>query len=154
MTGSQTPQAPRTTWAQPSLSRDFALLSAAIVFVMLFISVWVAWITYVKHSERIISELDKETSRIERTLETQVQCTGYLLTALGRQIALSDTKDLPAIARLLKSFSSGNSMFALWSWSDPLHNIVVSSSRGVLDKPVNVADRDYVQKSEIEPWTL
>lgn len=142
----------RTSWAQPSLSRDFALLSVAIMFVMLLISAWVAWITYIKHSERIVAELEKETIRIERTLESEIVGTGHLLSAIGRQIATIPGADPHAIAQLLQSFATGNTKYALWSWSDTSHRILVSSNKGVLDEPVDIGDRDYVRRSESDPW--
>lgn len=142
------------SWAQPSLSRDFALLSVAIILVMLLISAWVAWITYVKHSDRIASELEKEADRIERTLETEVQGAAYLLHALGEQIAVSEGAEAKTVAQLIRPFASGNPKYALWSWSDAGRRIVASSNKGVLETPIDVADRDYLQQSESDPWKL
>lgn len=142
------------SWAQPSLSRDFALLSAAIVFIMVLISAWVTWITYVKHSERIVFELEKETARIERTLASELSNTGYMLTGIGRQIVNTQPRNVNDIAQILQSFAKGNPIFALWSWSDPKMNVLASSSTGVLDEPVDVSDRDYVYRSVAEPWVM
>lgn len=147
-----TEKPPRASWAQPSLSRDFALLSAAIVFVMLMISAWVAWLTYTHHTERVTGELRQETSRIERTLDMEMRGAGFLLGAVARQLSVEGGADLRATARLLKTFDSANPLYAVWSWVDAEDNIVVSSRQGVLDKPVSVADRDYVQSAREEPW--
>ena len=43
-------------WTQPSLSRDFALLSAAVFLVLFLVSMWVTFVTYTHHSERIARE--------------------------------------------------------------------------------------------------
>lgn len=152
------PMAPHTArksgWAQPSLSRDFALLSAAILFVMLLISAWVAWITYIKHSERVVAELEQETDRIERLLSWEIQNTGHLLNAIGKQIAVDDAKDYRRIAQLLQTFSTGNPQYAIWSWSDPMHRVVVSSNKGVLEEPVSIDDRDYATHTQESPWKI
>ncbi len=142
----------RTSWAQPSLSRDFALLATAIIFIMLLMSAWVAWVTYLKHSERLISELELETERIERILDGQIVSADYLLSAIGRQLSTSNTTDLPAVARLLQNYAAGNPKYALWSWADTTQHIVASSNKGVLEQPVDVQDRDFIRTAHEEPW--
>ncbi len=77
----------RGYWAQPSLSRDFALLAAAIVVVLFTISAWVSYTTYTRHTEEIASELEKEAARVERTLGAEMESANYMLTALVKQIA-------------------------------------------------------------------
>ncbi len=144
----------RSSWAQPSLSRDFALLAAAIVFLLLLLSAWVAWVTYTTHSARIVSELEKEADRIDRTLEREIENAGYLLNAIGQQITQLDTKNLDEVARLLKTFDSHKPVYAVWSWTGSRREVVVSSNKGVLERPVSVADRDYVQKSQENPWAI
>lgn len=145
----------RVSWAQPSLSRDFALLSAAIFFLMLMVLAWVSWITYASHSERIIKELDKETDRIERMLESQITDTGHLLQAMGRQIAKGRRPDdLQSIAQMLQAFAGGDQQYALWGWTDTSHRFMVGSNKGVLQQPVDISDRDYIKAAEAEPWKM
>src|SRR5262249_28459187 len=55
---------------------------------------------------------------------------------------------------MLKSFDNKNHLYSVFSWVTPDQHIVVSSNRGVLDKPVDIADRDYVQQSAIDPWKM
>ncbi len=141
-------------WGQPSLFRDFTLLSAAVIFVLLLLSSLVAYTTYTSYSERIITDLEKESQRIERTLASEMQSANYMLTALGRQIIVANDNDLVKLARILKSFDNSGYIYSIFSWVSTDQQVVVSSNKGVLDEPVNISDRDYVKKSFAEPWKM
>ena len=144
----------RSSWAQPSLSRDFALLSAAVLFTLVLISGWVTYTTYMRHSERVTSDLEKESIRIERTLASEMNNASYMLTALGRQIVLDPNRDYVRLAQMLKSFDSKGYIYTIFSWVNPDQRLVVSSNRGVLEEPVDISDRDYVQKGAVDPWKM
>lgn len=143
----------RGLWARPSLSRDFALFAAAIVFILLLISSWIAYVTYIRHSERMVAELEKSAERIDRTLSNEIEYATYLLSGLGRQISLQyPPHNLLEIAQILKSFDAKPRVYTMFSWVNPSQQVVVSSNRGILEKAVDVSDRDYVKKSLAEPW--
>ncbi len=144
----------RRFWSQPSLSRDFALLSAAILFILCIISAWVTYVTYTSHAERITVELEKEAIRIENTLATEMEGANYMLTALGKQIVLDQHQDLTRLAQMLKSFDSKDNLFSIFSWIGPEQHTLVSSNRGILEKPVDLSDRDYVKKVLTDPWRM
>jgi len=140
--------------AQPSLSRDFALLAAAILFVLFLITVWISYTTYTKHSEHVLSQLDGESMRIERLLGYDMETANYLLTSLGRQIILDKERDLTNIAQVLKSFDSRGYIYTVFSFVSSHQKVVVSSNRGILDEPVDISDRDYVKMAMNEPWKM
>ena len=144
----------RGYWGQPSLSRDFALLSAAVLFLLLLISAWVTYSSYEKNSERIAEELGKEAARIERTLAGEMGAANHMLVALGKQVVLDPSHDLIRVAQMLKSFDSKGYIYAVFTLVNPEEKIVVSSNRGVLDVPVDASDRDYVKKAFAEPWKM
>lgn len=141
-------------WGQPSLFRDFALLSAVVIFVLLLISSLVAYTTYARFSAHILSDLEKESLRIERTLAGEMQDANYMLTALGRQIIVDPDRDLVKLAHVLKSFDNAGYIYSIFSWVSTEQQVVVSSNRGVLDKPVDISDRDYVKKAMADPWKM
>jgi len=141
-------------WTQPSLSRDFALLSAAVFCVLFFVSMWVTFVTYTNHTQRIAQELETEANRIELTLANKMESANYLLTALGRQIVVNNARDLVELAQILKSYDAKGQIYAVFNWISVDQKIIVSSSRGILDKPLDVSDRDYVKKSFIDPWKM
>lgn len=144
----------RNYWTQPSLSRDFALLSAAVFCVLFLVSMWVTFVTYSHHTERIASELKTESNRIELTLASEMESANYLLTAIGRQIIVNNARDLVELAQILKSFDAKDQIYAIFNWINEDQKITVSSSRGILDKPIDVSDRDYVKKAFIDPWRM
>jgi signal transduction histidine kinase/sensor domain CHASE-containing protein len=144
----------KSLWAQPSLSRDFALLSAAVFFLLFFISGWVSYTTYVKYVETIAVELEKDGVRTDRALSAQMENANYLLTALGKEIVLNPERDLVKLAQILRAFDTKDDIYTLFSWVNPEQQLMVSSSKGVLEKPINVSDRDYVRKAAGEPWKM
>lgn len=144
----------KSSLIQPSLSRDFAILTGSILFVLLILSLWITWSTHAEQSTRIIDQLEKETDRIDRTLEREMHHASYLLDAIGKQIRGLEQHDNRGIAKILQTYQSHNRVYAIWAWTDATQSVVVSSNKGVLDEPVDVSDRDYVHKSALEPWVL
>jgi signal transduction histidine kinase len=144
----------KNTWAQPSLSRDFALLAAAILFVLFLISAWVGYSTFTKHSYRVKQELEQEAQRVEKLFSKELDETNYMLTSLGRQLILNREIGLVDIAQILKSFDSRGNLFSTFSFVDKQERIVVSSNKGVLEKPVDITDRDYASMMMGEPWKM
>ena len=144
----------KISWSQPSLSRDFALLSAAILFVLVIISAWVTFSTYNHHTELVTAELDKESRRIEMALTMQMDAANYMLTSLGKQIVLDPDRNLTKLAQVLKSFDKKDYIYSILSWVNPQEQMVVSSNRGVLEKPVDISDRDYIKTAFTDPWKM
>ncbi len=141
-------------WTQPSLSRDFALLSVAIFSVLFLMSAWVTFITYGRHTDRITQELKTESNRIEQTLGSEMERAGYLLTALGRQVVMNNMRDMVELAQIFKAYDAKEQIYAVFSWISAEQKLVVSSNRGILDKPVDLSDRDFVKRSLTEPWKM
>lgn len=141
-------------FTRPSLSRDFAFMAAAIFGVMLLVSLWVAYETYLSYAENISKDLEVEGARIDRTLVIEIENASYLIESLARQMTYHGTEDLTYTAKLLKSFDLNATIHNVFSWIDENQYNVVSSNRGVLDKPIDVSDRDFVKKSLAEPWKI
>jgi signal transduction histidine kinase len=141
-------------WSKPSLMRDFAVLSALIVFVLMLVSLWVTYVTYLDRSRYAIHQLESEATRLDRQMIIKIEHSSYLLESLGRQISHMDTKDLSAIATLLRSFDTNATVHNVFSWIDDTKHNVVSSNTGVHPEPVDVSDRDYVQQTNQEPWKI
>jgi len=144
----------KNSWAQPSLSRDFALLSAAILFILCIISVWATFSTYTRHAEMVAVELEKESRRVEAALNLEMDNANYMLNSLGKQIVLDPDRNLVKLAQVLKSFDKKDHIYSILSWVNPDQQLAVSSNKGVLDKPVDISDRDYVKKALADPWKM
>ncbi len=144
----------KNSWAQPSLSRDFALLSAAVLFLLFLISAWVTYTTYARHADAVAADLAKESARTERMLATQMESANYLLTALGKQIIIESDHSPVKLAQVLKSYDSKGYVYTLFSFVNPQQQLIVSSNKGVLEKPVDISDRDYVKEALADPWKM
>ncbi len=142
------------TRTQPSLSRDFKLLSLFIVFILLLVSVWVAVGTYDNYEKDIIKQMESEALRIDRGLIVEIENASYILESVGRQIQ-STNDESDNIAQLFFSFAKTDGpKRAIFSWANRNQMITVSNNLGVLDKPIDVSDRDYIKKAIAEPWKV
>lgn len=144
-----------SSWAQPSLARDFKLLAAAVLFVFVLISGGITYRTYEKHSERVAGDLDKEAQRIEGVISKEIENANFMLTSLGRQIsAYPEPHDYSRISQLLKAFDNKNYIYSIFSWTDVDKRLMVSSNKGILSDPVDISDRDFIQQASTDSWKL
>lgn len=145
----------KNTWTQPSLSRDFAVLSAAVLGALLIISAWVTYFTYTRHVTQVAGELEQESQRIDYIFNNEMGSASYLLTAIGKQVVVNNEHlSLVRLAQLIKSFDSKNNLYSIISWIDANQKVVISSNHGILEKLVDVSDRDYVRLAIAEPWKM
>lgn len=139
---------------QPSLNRDFALLSVFIIFVLVLVSLWVAYETYNNYEREVTKQMESEALRLDRGLIVELETAAYILESVGRQIQAT-SEDAHNVAQLFFSFAkSENPKRSIFSWVDREQMITVSNNIGVLEKPIDVSDRDYVKKSIAEPWKV
>jgi hypothetical protein len=141
----------KSHWSQPSLSRDFSILAGVILFVLVVLSAWITWSTYTAQSSRISEDLQKEATRIDNTLARELKNAEFLLHAISKQVANIPPNNTTAIARLLQAYQEPGGVVAMWAWTNANQELAVSSNLGVLEKPVNVADREHIQKAVAEP---
>lgn len=140
---------------QPSLSRDFLLLSLFIMVILVLVSLWVAVGTMRNHAEALAKQLENDALRIDRALIVETENAAYLLESVGRQIQAIGLDERDLIAQLFFSFAKSESTKrSNFSWINKQQMLVVSSNLGVLEKPIDVSDRDYVKKSIAEPWKV
>lgn len=140
---------------QPSLSRDFTLLSVFIIFILLLASAWVAVQTVHNYEEDVSKQMESEALRLDRAMIVEIENASYILESVGRQIQASGGDNEPAIAQLFFSFAKTEEPKSnIFSWINKKQLLTVSSNLGVLEKPIDVSDRDYVKKAISEPWKL
>lgn len=138
----------------PSLSRDFTLLSLFIVFILVLFSGWVTVETLRNYERETLKEMENEALRLDRGLIVELENASYILESVGRQIQATGSNP-ENIAQLYFSFAkSDGPKRSIFSWVNKAGLITVSNNLGVLDTPLDVADRDYVKKSIAEPWKV
>ena len=140
---------------QPSLSRDFTLLSLFIVLILVIVSAWVTIETLNTHSDRVVNELEKEASRVDRAVAAEIEHGAYILESIAHQIQATGTTNTQATTQLLFSFAKNDGpQRVIYSWINANQQLILSSNLGVLAKSIDVSDRDYVKKSIAEPWKV
>src|SRR5688572_14303575 len=138
-------------WSQKSsVNRDFALLSAVIVFIALLTCAWVTYETYTDQSRKISAEMEQEVLRIERGLKVEIERASHLLEAIGRQILQRGTTDKTVIAQMLRSFDTNSDFFNIFVWVDEGMYAVTSSRQGIYDQPVDMRELTHIQQSKSE----
>ncbi len=140
---------------QPSLSRDFTMLSLFIFFILIVVSIWVARQTHAENGEKILKQLENESLRIDRALIVEIENASYILESVGRQIANMKEPDLDQINLLFQSFDRKDyAKSSFFSWGNAEQMLVDSSVTGILKQPIDISDRDYIKKSITQPWVL
>ena len=140
---------------QPSLSRDFTLLSLFIVVILVLVSAWVTVETLNTHAQTVTRQLENDALRIDRALIVETETASYILESLGRQIQATGLEDSNAIAQLFFSFAKTEGpKRSVFSWVDKNQMLIISSNFGLLDTAIDVSDRDYIKKSIAEPWKV
>lgn len=140
---------------QPSLNRDFTMLSLFIVIILLLVSAWVTVETLNNYADDVRKRLENDALRVDRALIVETENASYILESLGRQIQATGLQDQDAVAQLFFSFAkSEGPKRSIFSWIDKNQQLIISSNLGVLEKPIDVSDRDYVKKSIAEPWKV
>lgn len=137
-----------------SVTRDFALLSAVIVFIALLTSVWVSYETYTDQSRKVSAEMEQEALRIERGFHSELNRASYLLEAIGRQMLQRGNADLTQTAQTLRAFDTNNDYYSVFLWVDERLQAVTSSRQGVLETPIDLSDREYITRSRTEPFKI
>ena len=144
-----------TIRTQPSLSRDFTLLSVFIIFILLLVSVWVTIETMQNYRRDVAKQMETESLRLDRALIVEIENASYILESVGRQIQATGTDNQESIAQLFFSFAKTEGpKRSIFSWVSKDQMLAVSSNLGVLNKPIDVSDRDYMKKSIAEPWKV
>ncbi len=144
-----------TIRTQPSLSRDFTVLSVLIVVALLVVSMWVTLETTKNYRRDVAKQMETESLRLDRALIVEIENASYILESVGRQIQATGTENHESIAQLFFSFAKTEGpKRAIFSWVTREQMLAVSSNLGVLGDGIDVSDRDYMKKSIAEPWKV
>lgn len=130
------------------------LLAAAVAFLLGLLTLWIAYDTYRDYQERLLEQMDAQSTRIDEILSQDIEQAGYLLEILGRQILKKDNRSHAEMAQILRSYQTDKTVFNLFAWVDDSHRIVATNTAGVLPLAQDVSDRDYIKKGISTPWKV
>jgi len=110
------------------------------------------------YSEKVISSLQVQSSRIEKTLIDNIEYSAYLMKYIGAQIGDRNNKNLNYINGLLSSFelkkNTNNEVpWNMFSWVDDEMNLRVNSTFGIIH-PISVIDREYAPFMVSDPGVI
>jgi len=108
--------------------------------------------------EQISKDLDVAMSKVERTFVDIINNTEYIMNLIGFQIQ-EKPEDKEYINNILKRFRTNSRLsnqlsWTIFSWVDNNNILTVDAVYGVMEKPVNISDRDYLPLSRTNPGKL
>lgn len=143
-----------------SLARDYFLLFAVVLVVVVTLSMWYTWSTYRSRENIKLQTLYTQSSRVKRELLVAFDYVSHLIKFMGEKILEGDPKDLNRIAEMLQGKLITNKdvsnqfSWEMFDWSTSDKRIIVSTPYGVLKEPIDISYRSYVHKAPKEPWVL
>ncbi|MFN7039277.1 MAG: ATP-binding protein [Alphaproteobacteria bacterium] len=141
-----------------SLYRDFVLISISLTLITVVISFWFTWQVYSDQSEDIKNLLDSVSQRIERVLIDDLDYTSYQMEYISNQIKNKPTsKD--EIYKILASFRGNHKVnvafsWNMFSWVNKDGFLTVDGNVGIISKPPNMLNRDYLPCTIKHPGKL
>lgn len=142
-------------WSQKSsINRDFTVLSGVIIFIALLTSLWVAYEAFSDETKRMSAQLEAEALRIDKGFDAEIARAAYVLESIGRQVIQTGTQDKLRIAQIMRAFDNNNAHYSAFLWLDDELQVVTSSRQGILDTPIDLADRTYLQLSRQYPFRI
>lgn len=135
------------------------LKNAAILLVSLFIfcTMFAAFFVYLaKVQEKDIEKiLSREQKIIEEIFLNKFNITHKIIEEMNGEIIKNrnDKKKILQIITTIKTQHNLNDIFpwTIFSWTNPQNEIIVDSFYGVMKKPHNLSNRDYIQFTSKEP---
>jgi two-component system, sensor histidine kinase ChiS len=135
--------------------RQFFMLTGIMLLVVASLSLWFAWRVYIIQTEKTIQRLENEAARIERVFSDTIDHTAFIMRMMLMQIKpnyedpnyidgiMSKYRTNPNVANVLS--------WTIFSWANEKHLITVDSVYGVMEKPYDLSNRDYIPLTQKEP---
>lgn len=142
-----------------SLEKQF-WVSAAIILLSFSIISNYFWRDAAEIREKnILTQLSTQTTKLEKNFTDTIDYTKYLMEYIGRQIDVVGEKNNIEINKIFSSFRLSPEVneilpWNMYSWIDQDGNLVVNSSKGILDSPIIINDRNYLIYSKQSPWHI
>lgn len=143
-----------------SLSKDYYVFAAIVLAIVLLLCIGFSWSVYRSQVLQREHKLEVVAVRAEQALSGSIHYFEYLMRFLGNQVSQQNAAhDLEYIASLFASLQDDADIknFSSWSMFDWLtldYNIRVTSTHGVLEKPVSLAGRGNLPKTLDQPGKL
>lgn len=143
-----------------SISRGFWSIILLILFLVILLSVSISWSIYQSHIQSKLAALPREVDKIEYVFIDSIKYVENYAEFIGLRIADHGADDLNYISSLLggraNATPNNQNLFitTLFDWVTPEKEMWVSSDRGVFKEPLDMSNREYLERTEKHPWTL
>ncbi len=144
--------------ARNSLASNYLLFSVAIFSFLMVIAVGFALMAYKDKMQQKHRELPAEAMRIDSVFTDTLDYIAKYTEFVGARISETPENHYSTIAALfggrLNRPQEYNFFITTFDWVTPDGQMRVSSNLGVLPKPIDMSDRDYIHRAKASPWTL
>lgn len=145
-----------------SLSTNFFIISLLSFIALCALAILLGLQVYREEMEKKQARLASDAMRIEAILSDWMDATGQYAAFIGGKITqLKNPHDLRTIAELITGKSHDERIEAknpyvttTFDWVTPDKMLRVTSPVGVLSKPFDMVDRDYLTRTAQTPWSL
>jgi signal transduction histidine kinase len=130
----------------------------ALFFVSILLVGWFFVRVINSSKEKILSDMEIEMARLERSFTEKVYHTFYMMNNIILQIS-ANPKDKKYIHKILSQYRNNQQLagafsWTIFSWSDADYQIIVDSKYGIMKEPVDLSARDYIAFTESDPGHL
>jgi signal transduction histidine kinase len=108
--------------------------------------------------EQLYKKLSHNLLLSESIMVEKINSTFFIIEKMGKEI-VKKPDDKKYIKKILEKYKSDTSLhqifsWTIFSWSSLDSKIIVDGEYGILKKPVDLSDRDYIPKSIANPWKM
>ena len=140
---------------EQKLKFEVAPIFTTIFFVSILLLTWFIIRLVNSTKEKIVSEMEIEMARLERSFSEKADQTFSIITNIITQIS-QNPQDKNHINKILSDYRNnqiltGAFSWTVFSWSNEDYQIIVDSKYGVMKEPFDLSTRDYLPLTELEP---
>ncbi|MBL0319559.1 MAG: hypothetical protein IPP74_09800 [Alphaproteobacteria bacterium] len=139
--------------ASRSLKQELIIISLILTSVLVFLFGYFGLALYQFYQERSSLILARESARIEEAFRFSLASTKDTMEQLNKQIVENNLNNKLFSTFKIEDNASNMLSWNMFSWITPSLKLTVNSKKGILDAPIDVSSREYVQTMQDQPWT-
>jgi signal transduction histidine kinase len=143
-----------------SIASEYFIIFSCVLCVVIALSLWYTWSVYKSRLDIKEQALLRSGRQVEKEIRDSFDYVSNLLKYIGEQALENNPDDLEKISELLRGRLVTNQnirsqfSWAMFDWSNPHQQMIVSTAWGVMKNPIDISHRYYSQVAFKEPWKL
>ena len=141
-----------------SIIKVYLLYAKIFIFALVAVACFFLYLTYAREKDRIQADLAADTAVIDQTLTEYLDYIALVTKNAGEQVAstIDGGGSLQDIAHVLATYhmdaGDGETLTnTVFDWVDKDGRVVVASTKGVLEKPIDISRREYYEQAKSDP---